>query len=331
VETVARDRSPLYAEGITLGMPAAEQVADRWHLLKNVVDILKEFLNQHHPEFHQARQAIISRQSSAVETVNLPSDRRTKAKAQTRRKQLELYNRVQALKKDGGTQSEIVRRLGISKQYARRLIHAGTFPERSPFPPRRTSVDIYADYLHRRWAEGCQNASELWREIKEQGFAGARGAVTRYVRLRMRDPQQIKQRYQRRTQLLAIKMVLPSARRAAWLFLKDLAELSNEEKLFIGELMESSAEIKQAVTLTKQFQELVKARNVDLLDGWLLAAENLSAKWKNFAKGLRQDGAAVKAALTSDWSNGQTEGQVNRLKFLKRQMFGRANFDLLRA
>ena len=126
-------------------------------------------------------------------------------------------------------------------------------------------------------------------------------------------------------------MVLPSARRAAWLFLKDPAELTGEEQLFIGELLESSSEIKQAVTLTKQFRELVKARNSDFLEQWLANAEGLSAKWKNFVKGLRQDGAAVKAALTTDWSNGQTEGQVNRLKFLKRQMFGRANFDLLRA
>ena len=331
VEIVARDRSPLYAEGVALGAPAAEQVADRWHLLKNVVDVLKEFLNQHHSEFSQARQVVIGRQSSAVETVNLPSDRRTKARAQTRTRRFELYNKVQALKKDGSTQNEVVRRLGISKQYARRLIHAAIFPERSPFPPRRTSVDIYADYLHRRWAEGCQNASGLWREIKEQGFAGARGAVTRYVRLRMRDPHQITQQYQRRTQLPAIKMPLPSARRAAWLFLKDPAELTAEEKLFIDELLESSSEIKQAVTLTKQFQELVKTRNSDFLEQWLASAEGLSAKWKNFVKGLRQDGAAVKAALTTDWSNGQTEGQVNRLKFLKRQMFGRANFDLLRA
>jgi len=147
----------------------------------------------------------------------------------------------------------------------------------------------------------------------------------------MRDPHQIKQRYQRRARLPAIKMVLPSARRAAWLFLKDPAEITDEERLFTGELMKSSAEIKQAVTLTKQFQELVKTRNVDFWDEWLSKAENLGAKWKNFVKGLRQDGAAVKAALTTDWSNGQTEGQVNRLKFLKRQMFGRANFDLLRA
>ena len=155
--------------------------------------------------------------------------------------------------------------------------------------------------------------------------------MTRYVRLRMRDPNQIEVRYQRRARLPAVKMVLSSARRAAWLFLRDPAELTNEEKLFTGELMELSAGIKQVVTLTKQFQELVNTRNIDLLEQWWSAAENLSSKWKNFVKGLGQDGAAVKAALTTDWSNGHTEGQVNRLKFLKRQMFGRAKFDLLRA
>lgn len=331
VEIVARDRSPLYAEGITLGAPAAKQVADRWHLLKNVVDVLKEFLNQHHSEFNQARQAIINRHNNPIQTDNFPSDRRTQAKEQTRQKRLELYNQVQTLKKDGCRQNEIIRRLGISKAYARRLIRAEAFTERSPFPPRKTSVDIYADYLHRRWAAGCQNASELWREIREQGFQRAMGAVARYIRLRMREPAQIKQQYQRRARLPAVKMVLPSTRRAAWLLLKDPAELTNEEQLFIGELLESSADIKQAVALTGQFQELVKTRNVDLLEPWLLKAENLSAKWKNFVKGLRQDGRAVKAALTTEWSNGQTEGQVNRLKFLKRQMFGRAKFDLLRA
>ena len=109
VEIVARDRSPLYAEGIALGAPAAEQVADRWHLLKNVVDVLKEFLNQHHSEFSQARQVIISRQSSAVEAVKMASDWRTEAKAQTRARRLELYNKVQALKRDGGTQNEAVK------------------------------------------------------------------------------------------------------------------------------------------------------------------------------------------------------------------------------
>jgi len=331
VEIVFRDRSMQYAEGITLGAPEAEQVADRWHLLKNVVDVLKEFLNQHTADFQKARQAIIERQSKPAVTVEIPIDRRTKAKEQTRTTRLELYRKVQALKKEGCQQNEIVRRLGISKQYARRLIHAETFPERSPFPPRKTSVDIYADYLHRRWTEGCQNATHLWRELKEQGFPGALGAVTRYVRLRMREPTEIKRHYIHRTRLPAIKMPLPSARRAAWLFLKSETELTEEERLFVGEMLKSSVEIRQAVAVTKRFQEMVKSRNMEWLEEWLLEAEKIGTKWKNFVKGLRQDCKAVTAALTTVWSNGQTEGQVNRLKFLKRQMYGRAKFDLLRA
>jgi transposase len=90
-------------------------------------------------------------------------------------------------------------------------------------------------------------------------------------------------------------------------------------------------QIKQAVALTKKFQELVKTRSIDRLEEWFSEAEKLGTKWKNFVKGLRQDIKAVTAALTTDWSNRQVEGQVNRLKFLKRQMYGRAKFDLLRA
>lgn len=243
VEIVARDRSPLYAEGIKLGAPQAEQVADRWHLLKNVVEVLKEFLNQRQSELNKARQSIINSRSQPMETIKMPSDRRTGAKKQTRQKRLELYNKVQALKNNGSTQNEIVRQLGISKQYARRLIQADAFPERSPFPPRKTSVDIYADYLRQRWTEGCQNASGLWRELKERGFQGASGAVTRYIRLRMRDPTEIKRHYLHRARLPVLKMLLPSARRAAWLFLKNAEELTEEERLFVNELLKSSAEI----------------------------------------------------------------------------------------
>ena len=126
-------------------------------------------------------------------------------------------------------------------------------------------------------------------------------------------------------------MTLPSARRAAWLLLKNEEQLTDEERLFVNEIQKSSAEISRAATMTGKFQELVKTRNIGQFEEWLSEAEKLGTKWKNFVKGLRHDLKAVTAALTSEWSNGQTEGQVNRLKFLKRQMYGRANFDLLRA
>lgn len=101
--------------------------------------------------------------------------------------------------------------------------------------------------------------------------------------------------------------------------------------MFVGEMLQSSVEIREAVAVTRKFQEMVKSRNIGWLEEWLLEAEKLGTRWKNFVKGLRHDLKAVAAALTTDWSNGQTEGQVNRLKFLKRQMFGRAKFDLLQA
>ncbi len=231
-------------------------------------------------------------------------ERKLKHKRATR---LEFYRKVQALKKEGCQQNESVRRLGISKQYARRLFHAETFPERSPFPPRKTSLDKYADYLHRRWTEGCQNATHLWRELKEQGFPGALGAVTRYVRLRMREPTEIKRHYIHRTRLPAIKMPLPSARRAAWLFLKSETELTDEERLFVSQMLKSSVEIREVVAVTKKFQEMVRERKIEWLEEWLSEAEKIGTKWKNFGTGLRHDLKAVKAALTTVRSNRQTE------------------------
>lgn len=146
----------------------------------------------------------------------------------------------------------------------------------------------------------------------------------------MRDPAQIKKQFMHRAKTAARRFTLPSARRAAWLLIKNDDELTDEERTFVREMLKIEP-VARAVAVTKQFQELVRTRNAAMFDQWLLEAETLSVKYKNFVKGLRQDYKAVRAALESRWSNGQTEGQVNRLKFIKRQMYGRAKFDLLRA
>ena len=169
IEIVSRDRAQEYAEGITLGAPQAIQVADRWHLLKNAVDVLKEFLNQHSSHFHEARQAAQSPPDKPGVTAMVPRDRRTEARRLTRKKRLELYHKVQRLKKQGCRQNQVARQLGISKGYAKRLFQAETFPERAPFPPRRTSVDGYTEYLRRRWQEGCQNATQLVGKFQQSG------------------------------------------------------------------------------------------------------------------------------------------------------------------
>jgi transposase len=88
----------------------------------------------------------------------------------------------------------------------------------------------------------------------------------------------------------------------------------------------------EAMDLAAGFAAMIRNRAPDSLSAWLSRAERCSvAGMRSFARGLRQDEAAVRAAMTVDWSNGQVEGRVNRLKTIKRTMFGRARFDLLRA
>lgn len=121
-----------------------------------------------------------------------------------------------------------------------------------------------------------------------------------------------------------------------WLLLRKSDENDREpdgfDKRFVETLIESCPEIKSAQELAHQFQAMVKERDVNKLDGWIaVAVASDVPELQSFAKGLLKDKKAVEGALTLDWSNGQTEGQINRLKLIKRSMYGRANFDLLRA
>ncbi len=91
------------------------------------------------------------------------------------------------------------------------------------------------------------------------------------------------------------------------------------------------SQLRDAYMLVQQFATMVRQHAIERLDPWLAAcAQSGVSPLRNFALGIRKDYAAVRAALLVPWSNGQTEGQVNRLKFIKRQMYGRAHFDLLR-
>lgn len=124
----------------------------------------------------------------------------------------------------------------------------------------------------------------------------------------------------------------PSPRRAAWMLLKAEEEPKAEHRAFIEGLRELCPEVEVAGGLAREFSRMVKERCAGALAGWLDEAESSGvAEFESFTAGLRRDGEAVMAALSSEWSNGQTEGQINRLKTIKRQMYGRANFDLLRA
>ncbi len=116
-----------------------------------------------------------------------------------------------------------------------------------------------------------------------------------------------------------------------WLLTLDPEDLSNKQTIQLDELCATCPEVATVYPLAQQFVTMIRERQADQLDTWLNDVTDSGISiLRNFATGLRRDYDAVKAALSFEWSNGQVEGQVNRLKLIKRQMYGRANFDLLR-
>jgi transposase len=174
--------------------------------------------------------------------------------------------------------------------------------------------------------QGCQNGRQLWRELQAQGFTGSYASVARALkRFRQGDGRRV-----RRSPALPTPRPL-SPRQAMWLLVQPPDTLTPEQETYRQLLCACCADVNAAYPLAQRFMHMIRQRQADALDPWLEAAQaSAVAPLRNFAVHLKQDYAAVKAALTVEWSNGQTEGQVNRLKLIKRQMYGRAQFDLLR-
>ncbi len=119
-------------------------------------------------------------------------------------------------------------------------------------------------------------------------------------------------------------------RRATWLVLRREEKRTEDEAQQLAQLREQHAEVAEAIALAQDFAQLVRQRQPARLDAWLqrATASTLEAV-RRFATGLSEDYEAVKAGITLPWSSGPVEGHINRLKMLKRQMFGRACLDLL--
>jgi len=122
-----------------------------------------------------------------------------------------------------------------------------------------------------------------------------------------------------------------SPRRASWLLVKQEDELTEEDKQALDRMKQADEKVADVYSLGQRFMKMVREHQSESLLLWLEDATKTGIDaLKQFAKGIKQDLDAVTNALSLPWSNGQTEGQVNRLKLIKRQMYGRANFDLLR-
>ena len=323
-EIVSRDRASLYAEAATKAAPHAVQVADRWHLLHNMSEALLGALVPHHRLLAEVAQATAGRAKTATAPVAQqpptaePPSRKQRVQEQNRERRLARYETVMAQVRQGASQREIARNCGLGRQTVRRWISAHSFPERRP-SSHSTTVDRYQEYLEQRWQQGCHNAAQLWRELREQGFAGQSRIVRDWIgkhcgSQRCRAGQQPSASAPRRS----------SPRQVAWLLLKQ----PEDARSYLEELCRRSPEIATCASLAREFCRIIRQRDAAAWLRWRDAAPR--SPLANFAKYLCRDEEAVLAALQQPWSNGPVEGHVHRLKLIKRSMYGRANFDLLR-
>jgi transposase len=333
---ISRDRAGAYAEGARQGAPEALQVADRFHLLSNAGDTLERVLGREHVALRAAAAAVDAHGApdaappSATPLALEPPERRpTRAQqeqTERRARRLGRYEAVLALHQRGLSQSVISAHVGMSRKTVRRFLRADAFPERAR-PQRRPSLLMpYELYLRERWTAGCHNAHTLWEEIRARGFAGAPALVRRHVGAW-------------RTAASAAPPTPPapqptrawSPRLACWLLTKPLERLEPSEQQYRAALLAAAPTVVAALERVEAFSVIVRTRDHPAFAAWMTATERCGIpELRSFVAGIRRDQAAVEVALLSPWSNGQTEGQINRLKTLKRQMYGRAKLDLLR-
>jgi transposase len=341
VAIIARDRAKAYADGARQGAPAATQVADRFHLLQN----LREALDQVFATQHQALDAVnavLSQQPVPLPdgafAVPIPPPEPARPAqqraAQRQARRQTLHAQVWTLHRAGWTARAIAQHVGRSVRTVRRDLRTTTFAGRK----RRSDcgeslLNPHKPYLLERWNAGCYSAMRLFRELQQRGYAGSYALVAAYAR-RLREAQGLAPGYRRPRQPgapVAEPLCPPlTPRRATWLVLRRETKRTEAETQQLAQLRSQQTEVAEAIDLAQNFAALVRQRQPAQLDPWLkrATASTLEAM-RRFATGLYEDYEAVKAGVTLPWSSGPVEGHINRLKMLKRQMFGRARLDLL--
>jgi transposase len=322
-QVICRDRAGAYAEAARQAAPAAIQVADRWHLWHNLAQHVEKTVAAHHrcltepapseplepppgPDLDRVANQVATTQAENRAIV-----------VRTRQR----YAQVRALVAQGKGIKPIMRELGLAKETVRRFVRARSVEEllATSRAGRPSILDQFKPYLHQRWNEGCTSASELFCELRQQGYAGSLGTVITYLRpFRHLGPP-------------PATPPPPKVRDITSWLLRHPDSLDTEEQLNRKEVLARCPHLDTLARHVAAFAEFMSGRHGDRLDDWITTVEGdeLPAL-RSFAAGLKRDLAAVVNGLTLPYSSGAVEGNVNRIKMLKRQMYGRANFDLLR-
>jgi transposase len=301
-------------------------VLDRWHLLKNVGEAVDAVLRRYRP--YLLKSTLPADMNNTVTLTNLSGKPSAKEKKRQKNesKRRTRYERIQHLQQQGIELSAIAEELGISSKLTKKLLTAQACPVRKRPAVREGIIAPFLGELTIRFEAGCHNTMQLWRELTQLGFAGSYATVHKVVcRLQQGLPAQRtaassqipqKQRY--------------TVRQAKWLFTAQPDDLAEEDAAALKVMLEHG-DLAKLHQLTQDFSGMLRSQLADHLDVWLLQAKtSIFPAFRRLSRSLQREYTAFKAAIVLPWSSGQVEGQVQRLKLIKREMYGRANFDLLR-
>jgi transposase len=342
IEIISRDRSGVFAQAARAAAPQAKQVADRWHLLKNLREAIERLFQRCRSGIQEVLAKLppaISSESQAPVNAAATSDaegeaaptyrsRRRQGHQLRRAQRVERFEQVRQMHQQGQSIRHIAQSLGMNRETVRRYLREEECPDWQPGRERFVRLHGFRALLDQRLREGCRSAAELHRELMSQGHAVSYHAVRRFVRRRLLSLGQPRQA----DRAAEVAPRFPSARQLAFAWVCRPEDREAEETAQLEAVCGVGAELRAGLALADEFAAMTRKTLSQPFADWLEKAEqSVCPEMQGFARSLRQDEAAVAAGLSERWSNGPVEGHVNRLKVIKRQMYGRAGFELLRA
>ncbi|MFE7216542.1 ISL3 family transposase [Streptomyces sp. NPDC057611] len=321
-EVVCRDRASAYAEAVRTACPDAIQVADRFHLWMNLCEAVERCVAEHRKCLAEPTDETTADTATEPEIETTAEEAPAPMEGLRAIKRRERHAAVHALY-DKGVQIEVIAKtLGLDRKTVRCYAHAATPDDasRGTGSRRYGQIHSYSPYLYRRWNEGCTDAARLHAEIVELGYHGSKRTVRRHLQ-----------------QIRASGKPAPdkpkelTVRKATWLITAHPDKIDESNALKLKQLFSRCPELDAVADCVRAFARMMTERRGTELDAWLTRTEETGLKSLcSLARGMRQDFDAVAAGLTLEWSSGKVEGNVNRVKRIKRDGYGRAGFDLLR-
>ena len=340
VKVLSRDRSKAYKSGMNDGAPDAIQVADRFHLVYNLSDTLVDFFSDYRKDLKTVEQRQQQQHATSNQSVTAqPKPTATKsaqAKALASHQQrVQQQREIKRLRNQNWQQVDIATAVGVSRRTVQRLLTLPDFPETPPRRPTfgRGILDPYKPMVLKWWNAGNTQSKVLMGLLRLQGYTGTLRTLQRYLcSLRQAQGLPTKRVLPKQGLPNVIDLQLPSltARRAAYLLIKRAENRDDDEAERVTLLAQQHPDLARAVQITDEFLDVLRHQLADRFDTWLFKGLTCRLKpFQKFAEGLLDDYAAVKASLLLPVSNGPVEGLNNKLKMLKRQMYGRASLELL--